>query len=142
MQLPETSTELSQQLIEVLLTHGERQIDKIQHIVVDAVLGEVKLNDYWNGFHKNHEGWRHSDNPDSFYAEGNIPILGVSSNANEVSILIFRPTDFSLRGMGRSIVERLPEDLMSSDTTLTLKRDTVLTEPLNDSDLEQMLRLF
>ena len=142
MRLPETSQELSQQLTEVLLTHGERQFDKIQHIVTDTALGEVKLNDYWNGFHKQHEGGRHYRDPDSFYAEGNIPILGISNTETHVSVLVFQPADLSLQGMGRNIVDRLPHELQSSGTALSLKSDVVLPEPLQDPDLEQLLRVF
>jgi hypothetical protein len=142
MQMPENSKELSQQLSEVLLAHGERQMDKIQHIVVSSALGEVKLNDYWNGFHKNHAGGRHYSNPDSFYAEGNIPILGLSNRKIDVSVLVFQPADMSLQGIGRNIVDRLPEELQASSTVLSLKRDIVLSEPLQDPDLEQLLSVF
>lgn len=142
MRMPETSQELSQQLTEVLLAHGERQFDKIQHIVTDAVLGEVKLNDYWNGFHKKHEGGRHYRNPDSFYAEDNVPILGISSKETHVSVLVFQPADLSLQGMGRNIVDSLPEELQTSRTALALKSELVLPEPLQDPDLEQLLRVF
>lgn len=142
MRMPETSLELSQQLTEVLLAHGERQFDKIQHIVTDSALGEVMLNDYWNGFHRNHEGGRHDKNPGLFYAEGNVPILGISNREIDVSVLVFQPADLSLKGMGRNIVDRLPEELQTSRTSLTLKRRLVLPEPLQDPDLEQLIRVF
>lgn len=142
MRIPETSQELSQQLTEVLLSHGERQFDKIQHIVADAALGEVKLNDYWNGFHRNHEGGRHYRNPDSFYAEGNIPILGVSSKETGVSVLVFQPADLTLQGMGKNIIDRLPLELQASGKVLAVKGRLVLPEPLQDPELEQMLSVF
>ena len=142
MRMPETSQELSQQLTEVLLAHGERQFDKIQHIVTSAALGEVRLNDYWNGFHKNHEGGRHYRDPDSFYAEGNVPILGISNREIDVSVLVFQPADLRLQGMGKNIVDDLPEELQASRTALALKKRLVLPEPLQDSDLEQLLRVF
>jgi hypothetical protein len=142
MQMPKNSRELSQQLSEVLLAHDERQMNKIQHVVVSSALCEVKLNDYWNGFHKNHEGRRHYGDPDSFYAEGNIPILGISNREIDVSVLVFRLADMSLQGIGKNIVDRLPEELQSSSTVLSLKRDIVISEPLQDPDLEQLLSVF
>jgi hypothetical protein len=139
MILPETSAELSLQLTNLLLNEGKVMPDRLEVRVRDDYLGDIKLNDYWNGFHVAHAGSRHYQDPHSFYNEGHIPILGLHQEAPAISVFVFRPIDVSLQGLGSILLQELPDELVESDRIITTKDYAVLHEPLQDTALAEML---
>ncbi len=142
MRLPETSAELSAELSGFLIAKGEYLLDRVEFKIQHPTLGQIKLNDYWSGFHIAHAGSRHNKNPKSFLDEGHIPVLGLHQESPQLSVFVFRPCDISLRGMGTILIRELPEEVQLSEHVITTKDYAALQEPLKDYDLERMLAVL
>ena len=139
MLMPETSQELSTQLSDLLLDQGARMPDRLEFKVYHPALEHIKINDYMAGFHVNHEGARHYQSPESFYGEGNTPIIGITLEQVGIHFDVFCPSDISLRGMGTVLLRGLTDEERTSSQILTTKDGAVLAEPLCDEHLGQVL---
>jgi hypothetical protein len=133
---PLLSTELSRELTSLLREHGEQQPDQLVIVARDPELGEIKLNDYWNGVHKatfNRAKRRQYYNDwQSFYDDGHKPILGISVESTQDFIAIFSPADISLAGMGRMFVRELPNDLQQVQDIITTRAGQLIEQPLDN----------
>jgi len=91
----------------------------------------------------NHEGHRHYRNPESFYSEGTVPILGLTYEEAHVTGHVFRPSDVSRKGLGGFILlEDLPEALQNADRIITVWNAEVIDEPLDNETFCQFTEAF
>jgi hypothetical protein len=134
----------------LLQKNGSFEGDRLEIRRSDPELGSVTLNDYWNGFHKEFDSGRYYQKPGLFYQDGHIPILGIHQSMGEgdlgSGLLIFRPCDVSLRGIGMYLVHGLPEETQDATDIIVTSGpgsrsiNPLIRDPLNDMNVVRMIQ--
>lgn len=121
--------DLCHDLAAFLQEEGTHMPDRLEILRQSNAYAKVKLNDYWNGFHKAWDKRRHYSDLTSFYREGNDPILGISTRTRGGTIFICRPADIAAQGLGYVIRNKLPEELKESNDMLAIHDTWVTNNP-------------